>query len=136
MPCAVGKLGIKPIRGILGSEQGFNRLIAISQTWSKLYNVNSFVSLGEAAQALGVSIIPLRRWECEGKLVPANRSGSHRRDDLAKWGPERFRAAADVTPVHRATTSKTIGSAKSWYGSALVLAKVGPLRSWPTSGRE
>ncbi len=46
---------------------------------------------------MGVSITTLRRWEREGKLVPAHTSGGHRRYDLAKLCPERFRAAADVT---------------------------------------
>ncbi len=59
--------------------------------------MDSFVSIGEAAQAFGVSITPFRRWERERKLVPAYTSGAHRRYDLAKWCPERFRAAADVT---------------------------------------
>ncbi len=104
--------------------------------------MDSFVSIGEAAQALGVSITPLRGWDREGKLVPAYTSGGHRRDDLAKWCPERFRAAADVTrktvayAAYRATTRKTIGRAKSRYWSSILLAKVGSLRSWPTSGRE
>ena len=59
--------------------------------------MDSFVRIGEAAQALGVSITTLRRWEREGKLVPAHTSGGHRRYDLAKVCPEHFRAAADVT---------------------------------------
>jgi len=59
--------------------------------------MDSFVSIRDAAQALGASITPLRRRERDGKLVPAYTSGDHHRDDLAKWCPERFRAAADVT---------------------------------------
>ncbi|NMP25064.1 IS607 family transposase [Sulfobacillus harzensis] len=59
--------------------------------------MDRFVSIGEAAQALGVSITTLRRWEREGKLVPEHTSGGHRRYDLAKLYPERFRVAADVT---------------------------------------
>jgi len=46
---------------------------------------------------LGFSITITRRWEREGKLVSVHTAGGHRRDDLAKWCPARFRAAADVT---------------------------------------
>ncbi len=58
--------------------------------------MDRFVSIGEAAQALGVSITTLRRWEREGKLTPEHTVGGHRRYDLAKLYPERFRGAADV----------------------------------------
>lgn len=51
-----------------------------------------FVGVGEAAVALGVSITTLRRWEAEGRLVPEHTAGGHRRYDLAKLLPERFRA--------------------------------------------
>ncbi len=51
------------------------------------------VSIGEAAQALGVSITTLRRWEAEGRLLAEHTAGGHRRYDLAKLLPERFRAA-------------------------------------------
>ncbi|MDY0397963.1 MAG: IS607 family transposase [Desulfuromonas thiophila] len=53
------------------------------------------VSIGKAAQALGVSITTLRRWEAEGKLVPVHTAGKHRRYDLAKLKPELFRVAQD-----------------------------------------
>jgi excisionase family DNA binding protein len=53
--------------------------------------MDRFVSVGEAAQALGVSISTLRRWEREGKLVPEHTPGGHRRYDLTKLYPERFR---------------------------------------------
>jgi putative resolvase len=59
--------------------------------------MNTLVTIHEAAQALGVSISTLRRWEREGKLVPEHTPGGHRRYDLAKLYPERFRAGADVT---------------------------------------
>jgi predicted site-specific integrase-resolvase len=58
--------------------------------------MDSFVSLGEAAQALGISITTLRCWEREGKLISEHRSDCHRRYDLAKMRPEHFRAASDV----------------------------------------
>ena len=54
-----------------------------------------FVSIGEAAKALGVSITTLRRWEAEGRLIPEQTSGGHRRYNLARLKPEMFRAAPD-----------------------------------------
>ena len=55
-----------------------------------------FVGIGEAAEALGVSITTLRRWEAEGRLVAEHTPGGHRRYDLAKLRPEQFRAARDA----------------------------------------
>ena len=55
-----------------------------------------FVGIGEAAEALGVSITTLRRWEAEGKLVADHTPGGHRRYDLAKLRPEQFRAEQDA----------------------------------------
>ena len=53
-------------------------------------------SIGEAANALGVSITTLRRWEASGRLVPEHTAGGHRRYDLAKLRPEMFRAEEDA----------------------------------------
>ncbi|MHB8253423.1 MAG: IS607 family transposase [Acidiferrobacter sp.] len=50
------------------------------------------VSISEAADALGVSITTLRRWEAAGKLVAEHTAGGHRRYDLGKLRPEMFRA--------------------------------------------
>lgn len=50
--------------------------------------MNSLVSIGEAASALGVSISTLRRWDAAGKLVSEHTAGGHRRYDLAKLKPE------------------------------------------------
>ena len=58
------------------------------------------VSIGEAAEALGVSITTLRRWEADGKLVAEHTAGGHRRYDLGKLRPEMFRAE---DPAHRQT---------------------------------
>ena len=58
--------------------------------------MDRFVGIGEAAEALGVSITTLRRWECEGKLAAEYTPGGHRRYDLAKLRPEQFRAAHDA----------------------------------------
>ncbi len=49
------------------------------------------VSIHEAAEFLGVSAQTLRRWEREGRLVPAERTpGGRRRYELAKLRPEQF----------------------------------------------
>ncbi|MCE5394388.1 MAG: IS607 family transposase [Acidithiobacillus sp.] len=49
------------------------------------------VSIREAAEFLGVAVQTLRRWEREGRLVPAERTpGGRRRYDLAKLRPEQF----------------------------------------------
>lgn len=54
------------------------------------------VAIGEAAEALGVSITTLRRWEAEGKLIPERTAGRQRRYDLVKLKPELFHATSDV----------------------------------------
>jgi len=51
------------------------------------------IGIGDAAQALGVSITTLRRWEATGKLSAIHTAGGHRRYDLAKLKPEMFHAA-------------------------------------------
>lgn len=56
--------------------------------------MNRFVAIGEASDALGVSITTLRRWETEGKLIPERTAGRQRRYDLAKLKPELFHTAA------------------------------------------
>jgi predicted site-specific integrase-resolvase len=58
--------------------------------------MTTIVAIGEAAKELGVSITTLRRWEKSGRLVPARTAAGHRRYDLAKMVPERFRLAADA----------------------------------------
>ncbi|MGQ9905226.1 MAG: IS607 family transposase [Anaerolineae bacterium] len=55
-----------------------------------------FVSIGEAASVLGVSITTLRRWEDSGKLIADHTAGGHRRYDLAKLKPDLFRAESDT----------------------------------------
>ncbi|MCY4599160.1 MAG: IS607 family transposase [Acidobacteria bacterium] len=56
-----------------------------------------FVGIGEAAEALGVSIDTLRRWEQTGKLTGERTPGGHRRYDLAKLRPELFRAEEEAS---------------------------------------
>ncbi len=55
--------------------------------------MDRYVAIGEASEALGVSITTLRRWEAEGKLIPERTAGRQRRYDLAKLKPELFYAA-------------------------------------------
>ncbi|UIT42028.1 IS607 family transposase [Xylella fastidiosa] len=54
------------------------------------------VGIGEAAQALGVSITTLRRWEASGRLIAEHTVGGHRRYDMAKLHNEMFRAQAEA----------------------------------------
>ena len=49
--------------------------------------MNRIVGIGEAAKALGVTTMTLRRWEAQGKIVPERSPGRHRRYDLAKIKP-------------------------------------------------
>jgi len=57
--------------------------------------MDRLVAIGEASEALGVSITTLRRWETEGKLIPERTAAGHRRYDLAKLKPELFHVAQD-----------------------------------------
>lgn len=50
--------------------------------------MKKFVSIGTAAQALGVSTSTLRRWEASGRLTPVRTEGGQRRYDLAALRPE------------------------------------------------
>jgi len=55
-----------------------------------------FVSIGEAAEVLGVSIATLRRWDALGKLPAVQTAGGHRRYDLSRIKPKTRRAAPEV----------------------------------------
>ena len=46
------------------------------------------MSIGRAANILGVSKITLRRWDSEGKFPSIKTKGGHRRYDLSKLKPE------------------------------------------------
>jgi excisionase family DNA binding protein len=50
--------------------------------------MNRLITIGQAANILGVSISTLRRWELDGKISPERTNGLHRRYDLAKLKPE------------------------------------------------
>lgn len=65
--------------------------------------MDRIVSIGEAAEALGVSISTLRRWEAKGRLVPERTIGRQRRYDLAKLKPDLF---------HAPSTRKTVAYAR------------------------
>jgi len=54
------------------------------------------VGIGEAAQALGVSITTLRRWEATGKLAAVHTAGGHRRYDLVKLKPGLFHTISQL----------------------------------------
>jgi excisionase family DNA binding protein len=53
--------------------------------------MSRYITIGKAAEVLGVSTSTLRRWESSGKLVPERTSGNQRRYDLSKIRPETFR---------------------------------------------
>ena len=51
--------------------------------------MSKFISIGQAAKLLGVATSTLRRWEDEGRLVPAQRTqGGQRRYSLTALQPE------------------------------------------------
>ena len=57
--------------------------------------MNRLIAIGEAADALGVSITTLRRWEMEGKMIPERTASGHRRYDLSKIKPELYHESAN-----------------------------------------
>ena len=61
--------------------------------------MNRLSSIGEAAQALGVSITTLRRWESQGQLIPERTASGHRRYNLAHIKPESFHICSDDRPT-------------------------------------
>ena len=56
--------------------------------------MSRLVNISEAAEALGVSISTLRRWDRSGRLRPEKTASGHRRYDVSKLKPEQFRASA------------------------------------------
>ena len=50
--------------------------------------MEKLVSIGKASKILGVSIITLRRWDEDGRLVSIKTEGGHRRYDISKINPE------------------------------------------------
>lgn len=78
--------------------------------------MNRFLSIGEAAERLGVSITTLRRWEALGRLVPKRTQAGHRRYDAAlieslygAHAQEKKRTAEPLLmPEYRAVIKKQI----------------------------
>ena len=70
--------------------------MTLAHPCSIIPKVSKLVSIGEAAKALGVAPITLRRWEAQGRLVPERTPSGQRRYDLAKIRPEEFHAAEDL----------------------------------------
>lgn len=58
--------------------------------------MNRLITIGKAAETLGVSITTLRRWELEGKMKPERTAHGHRRYDLNKLRPELFQQAENA----------------------------------------
>jgi putative resolvase len=67
--------------------------------------MNRYISIGQAAEVLGVSITTLRRWEQETKLVPERTRGGQRRYDLAKLKPALFSQEQDRKTIAYARVS-------------------------------
>ena len=56
--------------------------------------MSRLLTIGEAAEVLGVSVPTLRRWDAEGRLQPDERTaGGQRRYNLGKLRPEQSRAS-------------------------------------------
>jgi predicted site-specific integrase-resolvase len=53
--------------------------------------MDKYLSIGQAAPIIGVSITTLRRWELEGKLVPEKTKGGQRRYKLSQLKPHLVR---------------------------------------------
>lgn len=52
--------------------------------------MSKLIAISEAAKALGVTPVTLRRWEASGRLTPERTKGGARRYDLSKLKPELF----------------------------------------------
>ena len=57
--------------------------------------MDKYVSIGEAAKILGVSVSTLRRWDREGKITSTRTEGNQRRYDLHTLRPCGFRNLID-----------------------------------------
>ncbi|MCL1874927.1 MAG: IS607 family transposase [Synergistaceae bacterium] len=53
--------------------------------------MNRYVTIGEASKILGVSISTLRRWDKARRLTPEKTASGHRRYDISKLKPEKYR---------------------------------------------
>jgi predicted site-specific integrase-resolvase len=64
--------------------------------------MNTYISIGNAAKMLGVSLQTLRRWDKEGKLVPERTPAGHRRylaSDVRTFNPLGLDSAALTRPT-------------------------------------
>jgi len=61
--------------------------------------MDRYISIGEAAKILGVSVSTLRRWDREGKISSTRTTGNQRRYDMRSLSPGRTRDLID----HRTT---------------------------------
>ena len=73
------------------------------------------VSIGQAAQILGVCEKTLRRWDAAGILIPSRTPGNHRRYDLTAL--QTFRETRDYSPprtthTHKAAIYARVSAAK------------------------
>jgi len=57
--------------------------------------MDRYVSIGEAARILGVSVSTLRRWDREGKTTSTRTTGNQRRYDIRSLNPGRTRDLID-----------------------------------------
>jgi len=57
--------------------------------------MDRYVSIGEAARILGVSVSTLRRWDREGKITSTRTTGNQRRYDIRSLNPGRTRDLID-----------------------------------------
>jgi predicted site-specific integrase-resolvase len=71
--------------------------------------MNRLVGIGEAATALGVSVVTLRRWEAEGRLTVDHTAGGHRRYDLVRLRPL-LQPTRPAPPARRITLAYARGS--------------------------
>ena len=58
--------------------------------------MNTFISIGKAAETLGVSISTLRRWELDGRITPVRTALGHRRYDITALMPETLHKQTDT----------------------------------------
>lgn len=54
--------------------------------------MDKLITIGEAAEILGVNVTTMRRWEKAGKLVPIRTTGDHRRYRLSQVDPTMARS--------------------------------------------
>jgi len=74
--------------------------------------MDRLVSISKAAKILGVSVMTLRRWDEDGRLVSIKTEGGHRRYDISKIRPElvrKFEFNEDRKTIAYARASNQMG---------------------------